>query len=215
MGKPWHEANPSLLREIRDGLAHHYSTLHLHESSSGVVVRGTFPVESDGKVLERFHVEIVFPPHYPKGIPDVIETRSRIPRKDDRHMGATGVACLFVPEEYRLKYPKGQPFLDFLRGPVRDYFLAQLEFERSGKWPFGQRSHREAGRLEFYQELLGVPDSRVIRKYLACIAVKDLKGHLSCPCGSGKRVRDCHWSDLQKLRAKIPRRFAQEGLAAI
>src|SRR5206468_2732231 len=141
--------------------------LHVYEEEGGVVVRGTLPVEVDGGgVAERFHLEVVFPTDYPKGVPVVKEPRGRIPRCDDRHMGPDGSACLFVPEEYKLRHPQGQRFVDFLAGPVRDYFLSQLYFERTGRWPFGQRPHRQPGRLEFYRELLGLKEDRLVQPYL-------------------------------------------------
>jgi len=213
MGTPWNKANPGLLKQIREDLIEHYPTLHAYEEGAGIVVRGTFPIElPDVGTAERFHITIVLPPGYPKVIPTVFETKGRIPWKPDRHMGEHGAACLFVPEEYRLKYPAGQRFLEFLQGSVRDYFLAQLVFERDNVWPFGQRPHGVDGRHEFFKELLGLPESRLVHSYLSCLAIKDLKGHIFCPCGSGKRIRECHWNEVQLLRARVPRRLAQEGL---
>jgi hypothetical protein len=55
-----------------------------------------------------------------------------------------------------------------------------------------QLEHGAEGVRTSYRELLGTEDDDVIHGYLACLAAKQVKGHWWCPCGSGKRLRDCH-----------------------
>jgi hypothetical protein len=46
-----------------------------------------------------------------------------------------------------------------------------------------------------------------------------VKGHWSCPCRAGRRVRDCHFSLVKELRARMPRseasRLRQDLIRAI
>jgi hypothetical protein len=44
------------------------------------------------------------------------------------------------------------------------------------------------------------------------LASKKAKGHWACPCGSTKRLRDCHAKQFADLRERIPRRIAAGAL---
>lgn len=51
----------------------------------------------------------------------------------------------------------------YLDGPVRNYFVAQLSYEQTGKWPFGEWQHGKPGLLQAYGEVLGVTAEHEIR----------------------------------------------------
>ena len=57
----------------------------------------------------------------------------------------------------------------------------------------------------FFSETFGTDDSAKVGKYFEYLAAKRVKGHWGCPCGSGKRLRDCHMRFVQDLRGKMPR----------
>jgi hypothetical protein len=78
-------------------------------------------------------------------------------------------------------------------------------------WPFGERSHGREGLVETYAELLCLDDPGTVPAYLDCLRKKELKGHFDCPCGSNKRLRDCHRDQLQELRKRIPVHLAQRA----
>jgi hypothetical protein len=58
-------------------------------------------------------------------------------------------------------------------------------------------------------ELLGshfeelVSDRKAIRMLFEYLSKDQMKGHWSCYCGSGKKLRQCHIDDLSLLRKKI------------
>jgi hypothetical protein len=81
---------------------------------------------------------------------------------------------------------------------------------RLGKWAHGAK-----GIFQFYRELLNAPDLRVITTYLDYLTAKKVKGHWPCPCGSGMKLRDCHFSRIQDLREKISRKDAERSLATL
>jgi hypothetical protein len=109
-------------------------------------------------------------------------------------------------------WPHGSTLLQFLDGPVRNSFLGQSLVELGDPWPFGQWGHGADGIREYYAELLGSNDVRVIAGYLDCLSKKKIKGHRPCPCRSGRRLRACHRVLVQDLTTKIPRRVAAESL---
>lgn len=216
MKKPWFKINPGLLEGIKKETQTSYPNLHLYNENETVLIRGSFPITFENVILDRYHVEIEFPSDYPESIPIVRETESRIPRNVDSHLiSITGQCCLFLPDERWRVYPKGSSFLNFLDGPVRNFFLGQTMVRLGESWPFGEHGHGIIGILEYYEGLLGTDDLPVILNYLHYISKPIIKGHWSCPCGSDKRLRNCHFEQLIELRRKIPPQTARESLLKI
>jgi hypothetical protein len=208
-GRPWHEESPTELDRLRQELARSYPTLHVFVYKTFVIIRGTFPVEHDGREIDRLKVEVVIPPGFPKSPPIVFETGGRIPRTFDRHIFSdAGGCCLFYPDAFKIRYPNGMPFLEFLRGPVRDYFLGQLAVEDGKPWPFGHLGHGIRGGVEFYEGELGVQGNEAVIKLLYCLSMRELKGHHVCPCRSGRRLRNCCRERVEGLRKRIPQDVA-------
>jgi hypothetical protein len=213
MRHPWYKANPELLKQEMKEIQTAYPDLHVvYEENDCILIRGSFPLIHDGVALDRYLIEIELPQDYPASVPIVREVGGQIPRTIDYHIvNDTGQACLFLPDERWRVYPRGTRLVEFLSGPMRNFFLGQSLVRRGQPWPFGQWGHGAQGVYEYYTDLLGTDDLDVILKYLEWLAKERIKGHWSCPCGSGKRVRNCHFSKLQDLRAKIPRSVAMRS----
>jgi len=187
-----------------------YPDLRLVDRNGQPLFRGSFPVRHDGDEIDRFQIEISFPDGINR-LPAIREVGGRIPRDSDHHVNAgTGDICTDVPELILLR---GQPSLvEYLDGPVRNFFLSQIIVASGKSWPFGQWDHGKKGLLQAYGELLGVSEERQILAYLDYVASKKAKGHWPCPCGSMKRLRDCHAKQIAELRERIPRRIAASAL---
>lgn len=205
---PWFERNPALLEDVERALREpEYKWLHLHMEEGRVRIRGTIPVPGD-----RYRIEILFLNDYPDTLPQVRETAGRIPHISDRHVNAKdGTACVCIPDEWFLQRPD-PTFLTFLRVPVYNFFLSQKTVELTKEWPFGERRHANEGILDFYQECLGTKDLTAIRRYLEYASLDKIKGHWNCPCGSGKRIRNCHRQQIADLRKKLPPNIAINAL---
>ena len=202
--KAWDEDNPDLLEQMKAETERVYPNLHFQKKNGLVCVKGSFPVMYDNKILDRFSIEIKIPRNYPEAVPIVFETEGRIPRVADRHMNEKGEACLFLPDERWEAWPRGSSFLSFLQGPVHNFFLGQSLVEQGGEWPFGQWGHGLLGIFEYYSQIFETKDVDIIINYLDCLSNPKIKGHWDCPCGSGKRLRDCHLNVLMELRQNIP-----------
>jgi hypothetical protein len=211
MKKAWFEDNSSLFSSIEAETKSVYPHLHFYVRGQVIYVTGSFPVQQDGIEVDRFQVEIQFPSHFPRGIPRVRETGMRIPRIADRHMYPDGTACLFVDEEWIMVNPEGTNWLTFLNGPVRNFFIGQCLVEAGEEWPFGQRSHGARGILECYVELTGTNDLRTAYNYLQTLSKKKIKGHWPCPCGSGRKICDCHQQGIRRFKERIPRQVFQRS----
>jgi hypothetical protein len=130
-------------------------------------------------------------------------------------MESDGKACLFVPDEYNYRHPEGLDLFEFLKGPVLGYFVGQGLVARGQPWPFETRQHFGAGITDFYGEIIGSDDRKIVRRYLEVLAAKHARGHWACPCGNGKRIRECHRMLLEELRLRIPRALASASLAKL
>lgn len=212
--RPWHEEHPELVVEIRNDLAD-YPNLHLFIDQGGSAeVRGTFPVRaSDGEELDSFRVRIELPAGYPEDLPVVREVGGRIPWKVERHVNpADGVVCIMIPDDRWRCFPLGARFLDYLEGPLHNYFLGQIHAENGEPWPHGEWRHGNEGLLQYYEELLGTQDSLTVWRFLYVLSKLSLKRHWQCPCGSGRKIKKCCELKLNALRNKIPAKRAAEVL---
>lgn len=210
---PWFCRDPLLLAEVEGAIAS-YPDLRLVKGEATVRVCGTFPIVHDGKVLDRFQVEVSFRESYPRTMPRVMETGGRIPKTLDRHVFPTsGFACLQVPEEWLTDADRS--FRRFLKVPVHNYFLGQALVELGQPWPFGERSHGIKGLYEAYGEILGEADPATIERLLQVLAARDPKGHWRCPCGSGERLRKCCQDRINDLRDHISPEVARSILVRL
>lgn len=213
--KRWFLKNPALLNQVRNLVSKNYPDLRIDDSTDRITLRGSFPVYVKDAVVDRFQIEVEFPDNYPEGIPIVREVGCRIPHHNDRHVIVkTKSACLFLKEERSKHYPPGSTILDFLKGPVNDYFLWQTEFELTGNPTVKARPHGFDGIMEFYKEELEIEDPKAI---LNCIDYlrKEAKGHWPCFCGGEKKLRECHFEKFSALKAKVPSKIAEEFFEAL
>lgn len=205
-----------VLAEVESTLADLYPTLHIIETDPLIIVRGVFPVHLEQNLVDRFFIQVTLRENYPKHTPEVREINGRIPRVLDRHViPKTGELCLFLPEERWKAWRRDEGFAAFLTKPVNLYLLGQLYFEQHGRFPFGERGHGLIGVFEYYAEELETNDIRVLFRCLDYLSKKEIKGHWECYCGSGKRMRDCHWETILALRQNIPRDLAALRVAQI
>jgi hypothetical protein len=215
MKRSWYEKSPQILHAMMEEIPAKYPDLRVIAEQGAVFVRGNFPVMDGPEVLDRFQIDIRLPADFPVSIPVLREVGGRIPWHGDRHVNqGTGEACPIVPEEWLVRPERGT-MLAFLDGPVRNFFLGQIFVEAGQPWPFGERSHGVDGLFEAYGEMIGISDREAIVRYLECLSKELLKGHWVCPCGSGKKLRNCHLVQLKALHTKMPVSTAKSALLRI
>jgi hypothetical protein len=212
----WQRDDPALYEKEKAEVEARFPDLYFVVEDGTVFVRGSFAVMFEGRVLDRYSVELQLARNHPAGLPVVRETGGRIPRHIDRHiLAADGTACVLLPDERWRLWPIGSPLVKYLTGPLHSFFLAQTTVEEGQPWPFGQWAHGAKGIFQFYRELLKTSDLRVMTTYLDYLAAKKVKGHWPCPCRNGKKLRDCHFDQIKDLREKITRKVAERSLAIL
>ena len=215
--KYWHKRDPQSYADLRDRIEVEFPELLFQERGGRVVVSGIYPIsDSQGRAIDLYRIEIIFPPDGPRsGIPVVRETGGRIPWISDRHIEKNGNACLCVPDEFWYENPDGMDLVDFLRGLVKSFFTGQSLVEAGKSWPQGERSHGAAGIVEFYSGIVGTADPERIMAYLEVLAAPKLRGHWDCPCGNGGRIRNCHLPMLTELRKHVRPGTALDSLEKV
>lgn len=205
------------LEEVKAAIAFDQPKLHARKDDRTIHVEGSYLVSESNVVaapggpITAFDIRMELPVHYPCFEPKVFETGGRIPREPDRHINPDGDCCITVWEHW-LATAADQSIAGYINGPLHEYFLGQFWFEKTGRWPFGERAHGTAGLEQAYAEVLRVANNRRQLLYHLRLLSQDWpKGHWRCPCGSGKRLRYCHRNELevmhQRVRPDIARRM--------
>ena len=184
--------------------------LRVTREGTEFVIRGRYQLNEQvaetpaNAPISIYDVEIWLTANFPQTEPRVFEVGRRIPRDIDRHMFSNGRCCVTVWEAWLATAPQIS-FEAFLTGPLHEFFLSQFWYELKGEWPFGEWSHGLKGLEEAYAEVLQVPnDGARLRAYLDVLCRQRPKGRRPCPCGSGRRLRDCHRERVMALHHKIP-----------
>ena len=206
IGKAWYRVQPGLVERIRKDVGSSYPDFAFEDNGDVPLFRGTYQVRDGDIAHAEFEVEIGLAADSPKGPPFIREIGGTIPREADRyHVNpGDGTLCVVLPDEYWYRYPDGLTLVEFMNGPLRAHLAGQALVARGEPWPAGEWSHGARGALEFYAGILGIPDPSIVARFIEILAKGNVKGHWDCPCGSGKRLRNCHASLIFELRNRIP-----------
>ena len=194
-----------LERAIRDALDEHQPLLHMRASPDHWFISGTFDVTGhDHTVIDKFGITIQVSHNFPIVSPIVQEVGGRLPKCADRHVNPLdGTLCYAVWPEWLARNPD-QSFATFLSKTLNAYFLGQLYFEQGEPWPQGERHHDAAGQWQAAQSLIGADLSNTqLLAHLKSLRGPWPKGHWTCPCGSGRSIRQCCHVRLKALSEHI------------
>jgi hypothetical protein len=216
MSAGWQFRRPDLLESMKQQLQDFYPTLHFAEREGKVFIKGGFPVGDGTENLDWYQLEIEFKEDYPESLPVVREIARRIPKLADRHVNPSdGSLCLGVPDSFYMDGTAKAPFTTFLEGPVRTFLLGNSMVEQGLGWPFGEWGHGAKGILEYYSQLFSLSDLGVIAHLVFCALEPCIKGHVACPCKSGKNFRRCHSEMVRKVESRVPISVLRNACIAI
>lgn len=202
--------------------------LRLDSTDDGIVLSGRYVLDGiyeDVPFYDEFDVEIRIPWGYPIELPTVRETAGRILTSKYGHVYEDGNLCLGATCDLIDRLQSSGSLIEYLDKVIPSYLFGFLYYEEYGVAPpFGERSHGFKGLKEAYKERYGVTQDIALYNLLFALGGdRPLRGHLLCPCGSGKKLRNCHgpalWRDREsayfpkyKLEAAKIIHFAYEEM---
>lgn len=155
-------------------------------------------VFEDVRMTGKFNLEVVVPGDFPLAFPKVKELSNCID-KNYPHRYTDGQFCLASDLELKMFFSQDTDICSFIEKYVIPYLYTYRFYEEYGVYPYGERSHGPMGDLEYLKDLFGVDDWGQVLDIMLFVVQSPYRGHLLCPCGSGKRIRNCHGEILKKV----------------
>ena len=185
------------LYDSRNGLNN--VQIECDDKSSEFIVTADFSFNTmynDVPIRDIYSLKMLLPYSYPAKYPKVFETGGRIPLNDDNHANKddNGSLCLGTNAEI-FKILKNDSSLSyFINAIMLPFFYAASYKEQKGEYPWRTRPHGWSGIVDEYVEFFGLVDAPTAVKFFINLRSyrHPPKGRVRCPCGSGKRFRDCH-----------------------
>jgi hypothetical protein len=188
-------SRPLLRKEFSNGLFVIAGTYSLHEELEGEVY------------TDSFEIEILVDSNFPESVPIVSEKERRIRAVNFEHVNDDGTLCLEIDTKILIDLQENPTLQYFSEKYIRFYLLSFLYHRKHKKFPFGEYAHAEEGRLEYYGEIFDTTDKVAAKTLLTFIFKNEIKGHNPCPCGNGKKYRDCHRGQVHVLKESKYRSF--------
>ena len=116
-----------------------------------------------------------------------------------------GSLCLGAPAEVRRRFAQNRTLLAFVEDQVISYLFNFSYMREYGMLPYGELSHGPHGLLEYYNDHLATGTAETLM-LLSCLASSSAPRRKKCPCGTGKKLKDCHGPRLKELRSFGSRR---------
>lgn len=149
------------------------------------------------QLYKEYQIRIVLP-LCSNVLPYVIDSGNQID-KSYPHRYADGQLCLETDTAIRIYFLNGFNLETWMRDFVEPYYFSYEYYQRYGVFPFGERAHGIEGVLQTYGEAFNEPDYVKVFRLMEFIQFGHYRGHLPCPCGSGKKMRSCHGQSIKKF----------------
>lgn len=184
------------LRQVHKGLT------EIMEKEHAILLSGSLPFDAsaDGldPITDSFDIELIIPDLYPEILPQVREIGGKIDSTYE-HVYPDGMLCLAVPIEERRIFWEQPSLLGFMNRLVIPYFFGYCHWKKYGEHPFDEQDHGAAGIVKHYIDSLRLKDETSVLAVVSYLLEYGYRGHHTCPCGSGAKVRKCHGKALLDL----------------
>lgn len=143
----------------------------------------------DGHIAQgERNIKLIVQKNFPNSIPKfyVYDYPEHI-----EHIYQDGNVCLATIGEMIYFLNENPSFIAFIEKFVNAFIYTLYWFEKYNTYPFGDRKHGYKGLLDYYLNDLNLTKEHY-REIVFIIYNNKYRGHLSCICGSGKKLRNCH-----------------------
>lgn len=170
-------------------------------NNSIVTLIGQLKIVKEVKGLhmcESYRIKICIPLNSHE-LPYVVDIDKVIDKHYHHVYASSRKLCLEADCIIRLEFIQGFDLILWMKKFVEPYFISYWYYQYTGMLPYGERSHGYKGILEAWKEVLNTPDELSALACLQQICQKRGKGHHICPCGSMKKMRNCHQKIILKF----------------
>lgn len=147
-------------------------------------------------LCKKYNLIFVIPIGIEK-LPYVIDNGGHI-NKNYPHKNYDGSLCLEVDIIVRMRLKDNFTLINLVSDYVEPYLFSYEYYQRYNAYPFGERSHGLKGVCEVYEELFNETNKIKLLILMENFSTH-YRGHSPCPCGSGKKTRDCHGLYVSKI----------------
>lgn len=201
-------SNIQLIKAQLSELRRQYPYLYLQENEDFPKITGTIFFQKDD-IKDHYEVEIYLSKEYPKKIPTVKEIASKIDLSF--HHNPDESLCLETPLNVYEIFRENESLMNFTENLLVPYLYTYSFYLKNNRLPYGDHKHGAEGIFENYKTRFKVNEASLVVGLLKVLAEKSYRGHSSCPCGSNKKLRDCHGQYLLRL-LKINFNFMKDYL---
>lgn len=174
-----------------------YPYLIFQQKEEEHILYGTIFI-GNNDIKDKYELEITIPSDYPRKIPTVNEVKGKIPK--NFHCNPDGTLCLETPLKIYKIFRKCETLKNFIDKLIVPYLYSFSYYKKHGNLPYGEHKHGAEGILEDYKKEFGVNGNFKALKLLQILAEDSYRGHHLCPCGSGKKLRDCHIKNILLIK---------------
>jgi hypothetical protein len=148
-------------------------------------------------VCKEYGIEISIPLNSDK-LPTVRDTEKYI--RNYPHLNWNKDLCLATDTDIYLRFRNGLDLIGWMRDYVEIYFVSYEYYKRYNRFPFGERAHGSQGILQFYRDYFNLSTTEQAKAVIIYALTQKYKGHHICPCGSGKKLRNCHGEAILNIK---------------
>jgi hypothetical protein len=188
--------------DIKNALSF-YPDLKMESKEGALFLKGEIELlHPESKLfIDSFSVEIEFTADFPRRFPKVREVGGKIPHDLDRHVNVANgnILCLSPEPEEIIRCKNGITTKWFLDEVLNPRLGEEYLVNHGGKY-LREYPHGYNGSWKFYMNEINSNDPAFILLFLEMTLRKGFpKGYKTCPCGSGKKFKNCHQSSYFKL----------------
>lgn len=154
--------------------------------------------DETGNVVCAYSVEIRESFGYPYRYPYAFEVGGDIPRLADYHKYSDDMLCLGVDAEEIIKCRNGLHVTDFISEVLIPYLANQYYRRITGHY-LQEYAHGTEGIKQCYSKILNNVDEGLWPMLYHMAFIKSIGRNDLCCCGSGKKYKFCHESEVNTL----------------
>lgn len=145
-----------------------------------------------------YDIKIVLHRNFPKILPIV-----SVPSKKtiNFHTYDDTTLCLGATNELKERLRENPSLLYLIEKIIIPFLYKASYTKKYSITPGGDLSHGDQGLAEYYSEKLNLNDKKLVLQFTRLLKNGKLKGHWTCPCGSGKKIRNCHVDIFKKFNS--------------